>query len=72
MFDGHCGEVIVSPNLNIFFSFFAKILIKYFILKIWKLMNWQGQLAWVDKLRIESGHIGLFMYEDSVTISNYF
>ena len=32
-------------------------------------MNWQGQLAWVNKFRIESGHIGLFMYEDSVIIS---
>ena len=35
-------------------------------------MNWQGQLACVNKFRIESGHIGLLMYEDSVIISNYF
>ena len=35
-------------------------------------MNWQGQLAWVNKFRIESGHIELFMYEDSVIIFNYF
>ena len=42
---------------------------KYFILKAWKLTNWQGQLAWVNKFRIESGHIGLFMCEDYVIIS---
>ena len=36
------------------------MLIKYFILKTWRLMDWQGQLAWVNKFRIDSGHIGLF------------
>ena len=31
-----------------------------------------ARTTWVNKFRIESGHIKLFMYEDFVIISNYF
>jgi len=35
-------------------------------------MNWQEQLAWVNKSHFESGHIGVFIYEDSEIIFNDF